>query len=154
MPKLRHVKAEHCVYFITSCTLNRKKVFKDSKNANIAMESIFFGQGKKRYYLLGFVVMPEHIHLAIVPRDRDVPSIMRDLKRHTSRSINLLNERMGALWQEAYMDIALDKIDAVLQKLNYIEMNPVRAGIVENAEDYPFSSAGKHDLMDLSWLWE
>jgi len=152
MSNLKHLDVENCVYFITSCIQERHRVFASATYAQIVMDSIVYGRENHWYYLLGFVVMPSHIHLAIVPTDRKVPDIIKGIKGFTSREINKLRDIKGKLWQDGYRDFAMDNRKAIIQKLLYIEENPVRAFLVVKPEDYPFSSAGRRDLLDLSYL--
>jgi putative transposase len=152
MPKLKHLQIENCVYFITFCTFKRKKIFLIAEYAGMAMDSILFGKKQGWFLLLAFVVMPDHVHLAIVPRDHDTSWIMRSLKTFTSRTINLSRGKTGKLWQEGYRDFVLDRREAIIQKIYYIELNPVRAGIVEEMVDYPFSSAKIRETLDLEYL--
>jgi putative transposase len=98
--------------------------------------------------------MPNHFHLEILPRSLSVPEIMRSVKGYTAKRINGINNSEGKIWQDGYFDFPMDKLDAILAKKNYIEMNPVRANIVENPSDYPFSSAGIDDLYDLACLFQ
>jgi putative transposase len=152
MSNLHHLDIEGCAYFITACTEEKLKVFLDESFARVVMDSFFFGKNDLWYYLLGFVVMPDHFHLAIIPRSRKIPSIMHGLKGYTARRINAMMNSKGKLWQSGYYDIVLDDIEKINQKLIYIEANPVRLGLVLNATDYKFSSAGKYELLDLACL--
>jgi putative transposase len=150
---MKRFRFENCAYFITTCTFNRVKIFSDPEYAQIVVDAIIYGQKQKWYQLLAYVVMPDHIHLIIVPASKDVSAIMKSIKGFSFREINLLNDTKGKLWQEGFHELTLDKIEFVLQKLKYIENNPVRSGLVKNSTDYQFSSAGKYDELDLSSLY-
>jgi REP element-mobilizing transposase RayT len=60
---------------ITTVTLNREPVFKDARAANIVLEAILFGRRLRWHYLLSFVIMLDHIHLIIVPREKIFQSV-------------------------------------------------------------------------------
>ena len=94
----------------------------------------------------------DHIHIAVVPQGRKIPEIVKGIKGCTARKINDLMNRKGKLWQKGYRDFVMDNIEAINQKLRYIEENPVRAGLAKDVKNYPFSSAGKYDQLDLEYL--
>jgi len=116
------------------------------------VDTIIFGKSKSWYYLLGYVIMPNHLHLAIAPKDKKISEIMMNLKGYTSRKINSLARRSGKVWQDGYIDFPIDKRDAIMQKINYIEQNPVRAGLVSDCNKYPYSSACNREILDWDYL--
>ena len=152
MANLKHLYLEGLVYFITTCTNERKKIFSDAKYAQMVVDAIQFGRERNWFLLLGFVVMPDHIHIAVVPQQRKISDIVRGIKGFTARKINDLMNKKGKLWQKGYRDFVMDDIEAINQKLRYIEENPVRAGLVNDVKKYSFSSAGKYDRLDLKYL--
>ena len=129
------------------------KIFANQQYAQIVADAIIYGNRQRWYNLLAYVVMPDHIHLVIIPGTKTVSGIMKSIKGFSSRKINLLNNTKGKLWQEGYHETTIDKVKFVYQKLRYIEENPVRAGLVKDPSDYLFSSAGKHEELALSSLY-
>jgi REP element-mobilizing transposase RayT len=120
---------------------------KDPQAAQIVVDSILFGV-PERYDLYAFVVMPNHVHVLFTPRQR--PSrILKVLKGYTSYQINRLQRAPGrVLWQhESYDHWARDEEEAS-RIIEYIENNPVRAGLCTRPQDWPFSSAA----MRADWL--
>ncbi|OGC91476.1 MAG: hypothetical protein A2W25_01720 [candidate division Zixibacteria bacterium RBG_16_53_22] len=116
------------------------------------MDAIFYARNYKWYFLFGFVVMPDHMHLLFSPREMSKPDIIRGLKGYTARMINKQTNFAGSFWQAGYIDFPINSREIAEQKLAYIEQNPVKARLVKNARDYPFSSAGKHDKLDLHMM--
>ena len=116
---------------------------KQPRIAALVAEAIQIGEGERHFYELdAWVVMPNHVHLLILPKV-PVAVLMRWLKGSTARSANLLLGRTGQpFWQDESYDhyarhsIQRDRIIA------YIEENPVSAGLVSSAELWPWSSAG------------
>jgi REP element-mobilizing transposase RayT len=110
--------------------------------ARLVVESILYNAQKLRSYDLdAFAVMPNHVHMLVLPRVS--PSrFMQTLKGYTAREANKLLQRSGQpFWQtESYDHAARDCREAERIR-RYIEENPVKAGLVERAEDYPWSSA-------------
>jgi REP element-mobilizing transposase RayT len=143
---------EGLVYFVNTRTNEREKIFSNAKFARIVVDAFQFGRDQNWFLLLGFVVMPDHIHVAVVPQKRKIPEIVRGIKGFTTRKINDLMNKKGKLWQKGYRDFVMDDLEAINQKLRYIEENPVRAGLTKDVKKYPFSSAGKYEQLDLEYL--
>jgi REP element-mobilizing transposase RayT len=92
------------------------------------------------------VVMPDHVHLIFTARrDLDtsafaLPEIMKRIKGASARAINKELRRSGQVWQEESFDHVLRSNESLSQKVEYVCQNPVRAGLVQTPEAYP-------------WLW-
>jgi REP element-mobilizing transposase RayT len=115
------------------------------RNAALAafvMESILHGQKPLQHYQLGaFVVMPNHVHLLIVPRV-PIPTLTQRLKSYTAHEANRMLCRTGeAFWQSESYDHWVRDDHEWNRIVSYIENNPVNAGLAAKPEDYPWSSA-------------
>jgi putative transposase len=112
---------------------------RDPRAAQIVVASILFGV-PERYDLFAFAIMSNHVHVLLTPRW--LPrKVMQGIKGYTSREINRLLRRSGALWQhESYDHWARDaaEMDRIIE---YIENNPVKAGLCKRPEDWLWSSA-------------
>jgi REP element-mobilizing transposase RayT len=76
MPKLRHIYIQEHPYLTTTVTLTREPIFADSKAADILLDGVLFGKEQQWYYLLSFVIMPDHMHLIIIPRGKNISECM------------------------------------------------------------------------------
>jgi len=141
MPKLTHIHIQEYPYLTTRVTLKREPIFADFKAAGILLEAVLFGKRQEWYYLLSFVIMPDHMHLIIVPRNKNVSECMKSIKGFSARKINSLLRRNGSVWQSDFYDYVLDNEEKVLTRMRYIEDNPVRKGLAIYPEDYSYSSA-------------
>lgn len=98
-----------------------------------------------------YVLMTNHVHLLISPaRGDSLPRTMQTLGRRYVGRFNAVHERTGTLWEGRYKATAVDKESYLFACMRYIELNPVRAGLVAHPLDYPWSSAqanamGKRD---------
>ncbi len=119
---------------------------------------VFFDESDKRLYLRilkeqskkhnlqiwAYCLMDNHIHLIAVPSS---PSSLARTLANThwqySRLINFKNNWRGYLWQGRFFSCPMDE-NYLFTAVRYVERNPVKAGIVQNAEDYPWSSAKAH----------
>ena len=148
MPRLRHIHLNEHPYMITTNTMNREPIFADNKAADIAMDAILFGRKQQWYYLLAFVIMPDHLHLVIIPKDKNISECMKSIKGFTAKKINEVLGREGAIWQSGFYDYILNSEDMILTRIRYIEENPVRKGLVINPEEYKYSSSGYRGKTD------
>ena len=116
---------------------------KHSAIANLVAEAILLGEtGRHFYELHAWVVMPNHVHILILPRV-PVSVIMRWLKGSTARSANKILGRTGQpFWQDESYDHFLRDSSRIGRTVSYIENNPVSAGLVCCAEKWLWSSAG------------
>jgi putative transposase len=111
--------------------------------ADLIAETIQAGEGERHFYeLAGWVLMPNHVHLLILPKV-PVPVIMRWLKGSTARRAKLLLGRTGQpFWQDESFDHWVRNNTEFDRIVQYIQENPVAAGLVSSAELWPWSSAG------------
>ncbi|MCE5258104.1 MAG: transposase [Chloroflexi bacterium] len=95
-----------------------------------------------RYYLLAWVIMPNHVHVAVsITPDWTIARIVQDWKRISARVINVKLRRSGTLWQRDYFDRFIRNETHLTRVVSYIHANPVLAHLVDNPSDWPFSSA-------------
>ena len=149
MMGLKHISTENYPYFVTTTVSNSLKIFETKENAQILQDVLYFGREKGWYLLLSFVIMADHLHLILVPKNKDISPIMKSIKGYSSRRINENLNRKGSLWQKNFYDYILDTEEKLTTKVRYIEANPVRRGLVSKAEDYKFSSAYFDNADDL-----
>ncbi len=149
MAKLHRFLLEKQCYHVVSTTRDRVSVFLDPDCASLVVEAVKFVR-RERAYVLAYVVMPEHLHGLLVPRDgTSISQVMQSIKGYTARLVNEKLDRRGPLWQRGFYDRMIRDERQLMEEVNYVHMNPVVAGMVEDAEAYPYSSARQDDLVDL-----
>ncbi|MGE4071578.1 MAG: transposase [Lysobacterales bacterium] len=94
-----------------------------------------------------YVVMPDHIHLFCAPTAK-ANTLERWIAFWRSTATRLLGGGYGQLWQREYWDRQLRREESYAEKWSYVRNNPVRAGLVEKAEDWPFQG----EVSPLEWL--
>ena len=116
---------------------------KEPRIANLVSHAVLIGADERRFYdLCAWVVMPNHVHLLILPLI-SVSVLMRWLKGSTARGANGILGRTGQpFWQDESFDHYLRATSRLDRTIAYIEQNPVSAGLVCSAEHWPWSSAG------------
>ncbi len=95
----------------------------------------------------GYVLMTNHIHLLVSPEDKEsIAQLFQGLGRHYVRYINETYRRQGGLWEGRYKGNIIQSQAYLLACMRYIEMNPVRAGMVDHPEKYRWSSYAANAL--------
>ena len=158
--KWKNFKQDNAGYFITTVTRNFIPLINHPKVRDIIYHSIEFLKNKYGYKLIGYCLMPDHIHLLIQADDElDISKVMADFKRFTAKQIyryfdeNKDNYWLSILktgaykgqnysvWQETFRSEVIYTEKFLMQKLDYLHQNPVRRNLVENAVDWQYSSA-------------
>jgi len=154
------------LYFVSFAVVNWIDLFIRNEYKDIMIASWKHCQEKKGLEIYGYCIMTSHIHTIIGTHGDNLEHIMRDMKKHTSIALRAAIEKQPAesrrewmlwmmkragkknshnanfqLWQQDNHPIELFDLKILHQKLDYIHYNPVLAGIVENPEDYLYSSA-------------
>ena len=92
----------------------------------------------------GYCLMPNHVHLIAVPSDPDgLRNAIGEAHRRYTRRVNFRQGWRGHLWQGRFRSCVMQQ-SHLLACIRYIEMNPVRAKLVQAPEDWPWSSAAAH----------
>ena len=161
-------------YFCTDTIVEWQCIFKEDKYFQVIIDSFNYCRKEKGLLLLGYVIMPNHIHYIVSSKDGyDLAGIIRDFKRYTSTQLtNLLvedNEKLLIyifrkagkrqktkikIWQDDYHPLAITSEKWFKEKMEYMHYNPVRKGFVVNPEDWKYSSArnwilDKHEVISL-----
>jgi REP element-mobilizing transposase RayT len=157
----KRYRIEGSIFYITSNIYDRLCVFTRPSFIIPIIDSLNYYRYQYACKLIGYVIMPDHIHLLIWPQNaKIITDFMRDLKRFTSGRITRqakleskidwvekfeeagkeTNRADSKVWQDSFWEQAIYTEGFLKQKLNYLHLNPVRAGIVADAADYPYSS--------------
>lgn len=96
-----------------------------------------------RYHLLAWCIMPNHVHALLqVLEGHPLDKVVQAIKSVTAHRINKLLNRSGPLWRAEYFDRFIRDAEHFAREVDYIEFNPVKAGLCRRPEEWPFSSAG------------
>ena len=143
-PRLDFIYADYPVYFVTFCTRDRQKI-PSLDYAKTTMEK--YGQrGIEKFDVaLGrYVIMPDHVHLFVCGHlEFILAPWVGGLKRAISAAL-----RAPRLWQPGFFDHVLRNNESYDEKWQYVCDNPVRARLVETADDWPYQ--GEIVLIDRS----
>ena len=103
--------------------------------------------------VVGYCLMPNHFHLVVIPDDeRSVSAMIRALTSRYARIVNERCERKGHLWEDRFGSVSMSE-KHYLKALAYVDMNPVRAGLVTSASEFKWSSARAHLGLSAGQQW-
>ncbi len=105
-------------------------------------ECIKFNLTKYDAKLFGYVFMPSHIHLLLFIEGKLLTGFMRDFKKYISqKAFKDLSICDNKIWMDGFDRVVIYSDKILLQKLDYIHRNPVKAGLVNSQENWEWSSA-------------
>jgi REP element-mobilizing transposase RayT len=99
----------------------------------------------QHYDLLAWVVMPNHIHVLVQIRETPLAGLIKAWKGRIARAATQLLRRQGSFWEREYWDTYIRDENQLTKARRYTEQNPVKAGLVCMAKDWPWSSARFRD---------
>jgi putative transposase len=171
MSKVLKITEPDGFYFVTFTVVEWVDVFTRPQYKQIIIDSFKFCQHKKGLRIHAYVIMTNHIH-CILSRKDNAPSlsdIIRDFKKFTAHQLLLAiqkpfesrrdwilpifkkagmnnpNNSNFQFWIQDNNPLEVHSLKFILQKIHYIHQNPVRAGFVFNAPEYPYSSAADYE---------
>jgi putative transposase len=165
MPVSRRYFAPGQLQFITSSLYRRRKLFDSPRLRGVFMDTLRQLRQETGFLLIGWVLMPEHFHFLLKPEPADSTSApLRELKKRSAQAIVcvlsanqqhawcrkiLAGLRLPStvhcdscfrVWQRRFYPYGVYSDKKRLEKLNYMHNNPVRRGLVQSPEQWPWSS--------------
>ncbi len=168
------------IHFLTMTVVGWADIFTRQIYRDLLLESMKYCVANKGLIVYSYVIMTNHIHCIWQAKNSNLSDVIRDFKKHTSNEIikainaneesrkdwlKLVfeyhakfnnNNSINQVWQNGSHPIELSSPKFFKQKLDYIHLNPVRAGWVKEPEDYIYSSASNYlnnaGIMDISLL--
>jgi putative transposase len=144
---LPHWDLTGAVYFITFNTW-KKLELNDCARKIVLNCCLFFDESQTknlvRYHTFALVVMPDHVHWLMQPLPKNnheywsLSSILHSIKSYSSKQINKFMKHIGIVWQDERYDRVVRNYQEFRNFWEYIRQNPVKAGLVDIPEDYPF----------------
>ena len=120
---------------------NRQPIFSGTADYELLLNLIDEHARKQQVAVHAYVLMSNHFHLLATPETADgIPQMMQAVGRRYVRNYNLRQARTGTLWEGRYRSTLIQAERYLLACMVYIDLNPVRAGMVTDPADYPWSS--------------
>ena len=155
MPRQARKQSATGLYHIMVRGINRQRIFEDHEDCETFVSTLLRSKEKIGFALYGYCLMGNHIHLLI----RDTKSLSLAMQSICSSYVYWYNgkyDRVGHLFQERYKSEAVETDAYLLTVLRYIHQNPVKAGIANGVEEYPWSSyheyIGQKSIVDTDFI--
>ena len=159
MARLARVVAIGVAHHITQRGVDRQAVFVSNKCRSVYLALLKEHAARSRVRILGYCLMTNHVHILAVPECADaLATTFRYAHGRFAQYANAQQCRSGHFWQNRFYSCPVEE-SAIGNVLAYIELNPVRAGLVPTADSFEWSSARVHlgkrrnnsGLLDLQW---
>jgi putative transposase len=152
---LHRTYGAHHLHFITCSCYRRLPFLSPARSRDRFLSILEQVRRRYRFVVVGYVVMPEHIHLLVTEPEIGNPStIMQVLKQRTARallpkrkrkdprqrSLSARKSQRRAFWQERFYDFNVWTTKKRIEKLRYMHRNPVKRGLVDSPEQWRWSS--------------
>jgi putative transposase len=136
---LKRYREARCLHFLTFSCYRRAPLLTTPRARDIFEQTLERARRWYGFYVAGYVVMPEHVHLLITEPERAKLSLaLQMLKQNVARQLR--EPEGGSFWQSRYYDFNVWSEAKRIEKLRYIHRNPVRRGLVASPEEWSWSS--------------
>ncbi|MSU94653.1 transposase [Pseudomonas mandelii] len=142
MPRMGRVVLPNYPHHVVQRGHNRQVVFAEPGDFQRYLDDLRELKTLYDVKVYAFCLMTNHVHLLLAPRDSaaSLGQLMKGLAGRMTRYRNKLEGRSGTLWESRYKSSVVQTDTYLLACSRYIELNPVRAQMVQRAQDYPWSS--------------
>jgi REP element-mobilizing transposase RayT len=136
--RLERVWIDWPTYFITTCSFRRRPILASKEVAKILSDEWEDAHDRHGWAIGRYVIMPDHVHFFCSAEldAKPLPAFMQAWKQWTSKRMALELNFNGHVWQEEFFDHVLRSSESYGQKWVYVRENPVRAGLVADADDW------------------
>ena len=142
MPRKARIVLANRPHHIVQRGHNRAAVFAEDRDYRYYLENLSEWKAHLGCRVYSYCLMTNHVHMVIDPGD-DVSSLgllMKRVSARQTRLVNRLERRSGSLWEGRYKSSPIETDQYLLACCRYVELNPVRAGMVDTPDNYPWSS--------------
>jgi len=141
MARLPRIFIQGCSYHIVQRGNNREPCFYTEQDYATYLTYLKDSAESSGVAIHAYVLMTNHVHILVTPMgDGDISRMMQSLGRKYVRYFNSAHQRTGTLWEGRFKSSVVETERYLLTVYRYIELNPVRAGMVVHASEYPWSS--------------
>jgi len=163
--RLKRIYGLGHLHFITCSCHRRRALLGTARARDVFLRILNHVRDKYDFALVGYAVMPEHIHMLVSEPNVGTPTtVMQVLKQRVSRELNRQRRRRrpppgqlflweetgapepGPFWQRRFYDFNVWSWEKKNEKLNYMHFNPVKRGLVKHPKDWKWSSFGFYSM--------
>ena len=155
MPRRRRLSIAGYPHHVVHRGHNRQPVFLENADRRIYLAALARFKDEFEVKVYAYCLMTNHVHLILQPDDAGlaISCLMRRLAGRHARRLNVLTGRTGSAWEGRFKCSPIETDRYLLACSRYVELNPVRAGIVRRPEDFAWSSyRAKLGLARCDWL--
>lgn len=155
MPRHARLVLPNCPHHIIQRGHNRQAVFAGDDDYLYYLDNLKEWKDKLGCKLYAYCLMSNHVHLVIDPGDdsENLALLMKRVAGRQTRYVNKLEKRSGSLWEGRYKSSPINANEYLLACCRYVELNPLRAGMVDDPAQYRWSSCpAKVGLQKQPWL--
>ena len=134
------IEFPNALYHVTSRGDRREAIFEDDEDRRIFLQTLEQAVKQFNWLCHAWCLMDNHYHLLIQTPDGNLSKGMRQLNGVFTQASNRRHRRVGHLFQGRFKAILVDSDAYLLELARYVVLNPVRAGLVKRAQDWPWSS--------------
>jgi putative transposase len=127
-------------YHVVARGNNKQPIFLDDRDHHIFLDVVAQTLSRFRWRCLTYCLMPNHYHLVVETPKADLSQGMRQLNGLYAQTFNRRHDRCGHLFQGRYGGGLLQSEQHLLESIRYVALNPVRAGLVQRPENWPWSA--------------
>jgi len=144
MARMARAVAPGYPHHVTQRGNRRQQTFFNDDDYQAYQDLMSHWCGRHNVQIWAYCLMPNHVHLIAVPETKDGLNLaIGEAHRRYTRRVNFREGWRGHLWQGRFSSFIMQQ-SYLLACAKYIELNPVRAGLVQKPENWPWSSAGAH----------
>ena len=142
MPRSARIVLPYTPHHIVQRGHNRQTVFASDDDYNYYRENLIYFKQELKCKIYSYCLMTNHIHLLIDPgaNPESLSLLMKHVAGRQTRYVNKLEKRTGSLWEGRYKSSIISQKEYLAACCRYIELNPLRAGMVTTPEEYQWSS--------------
>jgi len=143
MTNIRRYFKKGNVYFLTHVTYNRAPIL--AQNTGLLWQALQSMENDFPFEMIAWVVLRDHFHIIIDPKDNNLSSLMRRIKLSFSTNYRKrVGLTCGRIWQYRFWDHIIRDIEDPNRHIDYIHYNPVKYGLTNNPFEYTHSSIHKY----------
>ncbi|MEA1980866.1 MAG: transposase [candidate division Zixibacteria bacterium] len=140
--KLLRYFSDGNIYFITCVTYKRNKIL--IKYYNFLHELLMIFSNEMNIKIIAWVILPDHIHMIINPKQNNISKFIQKLKLSFSRKYSICTNTNGLVWQKRFWDHMIRNQEDMNKHINYIHNNPVKHDYCIKPEEWKYSSFSKY----------
>ncbi|MBN1398673.1 MAG: transposase [Bacteroidetes bacterium] len=140
LKRLDRIWIDNPVFFITVCTYKKRNILDNQDAVEILINEWKTAKERHDWHTGQYVIMPDHVHFfcSAGTEAKELFVFMKFWKEWTSKGIKKKCNIQRNIWQKEFFDHLLRSEESYAQKCDYVLNNPVRAGLVKDAKEWPW----------------